>query len=61
MFGAQIQGCKTATFLLSVCLEAVPEVYSGKLFSSGKTRVLEPRENPKPAIFAAKAPLSNLH
>ncbi len=26
----------------SACLEVVPEVYSGKLFSPGKTGVLEP-------------------
>ncbi len=27
---------------LSACLEVVPEVYSGKLFSPGKTGILEP-------------------
>ncbi len=27
---------------LSACLEVVPEVYSGKLFSPGKTEFLEP-------------------
>ncbi len=26
----------------SACLEVVPEVYSGKLFSFGKTGILEP-------------------
>ncbi len=28
--------------LFSACFEVVPEVYSGKLFSSGKTGILKP-------------------